>query len=305
LDNLGPPFADREPALLGKYPSGPFEDYRAFSISGRLFYDCPMHVYPVRDFPELKIAVPDRTPEYARLSPELILSGLRALPDVRLLRRLSVFDHPHPEEPWLRQQRGDPLFRIQGEAYWDEDSQSWARIRLYQPTASDPLASILAHEWSHLLWFAFPDVAEHFSYAHVLERFVSPWNVAGHDLSSFGSTGAWDPESPSEIWATLGETLLSTTPLLSPAMAYANPIRSSLFSIALARRMSTLPTSLQSSEHAFYLAVLRFISGDNKCRALERLNHLRGAENPKISSSAARVLSFTRTFDEQLGTMDL
>jgi hypothetical protein len=173
---------------------------------------------------------------------------------------------------------------MQAEVVWDENSQSMACIRLYRLTPDDEIAVILAHEWSHLLWFASPDIALAFTGVGDLDRFVT---VPELDAAAVPMDTA---ELPKELWAILGEKLMSPVPLVSPAMASANPIRATLFSVALAGRLDTLPTLLCSSEHLYYSAVLKFIFGNIMPKAVARLREMEKSDNINMALRARSVL---------------
>jgi hypothetical protein len=74
-----------------------------------------------------------------------------------------------------------------------------------------------------------------------------------------------------EQWAYLGERLLSTAPLLSPATAGANPIRATIWVEALAQRLATLPAGMKTGNNAFHEMVVKWTRDTARPVALAKL----------------------------------
>jgi hypothetical protein len=200
--------------------------------------------------PETTIAIPEAEPDYDRISAQQALALLRTLPDIRLVRRLTILDTIFRYDPWFQQFNSS--WRLLGEV------SDGAEIILYRPAVTEDVAATVTHEWAHLLEFSSP-------------KWRRLLNVVG-DLEPFvGRAGALYPEPPKEEWAVLGEFLLSTAPLLSPLTSFANPIRATVIANALRERLASLPTRLRSTEHAFYEAVLHWDVDTVRPEALDKL----------------------------------
>lgn len=247
---LGKPTQHRLTFVVGNSSAAPFKNFKDFSGRGQLFHSPTFEVYPVIGWPEIRIAIPEAEPDYHRISAQQALTFLRALPDIRLVRRLTVLDRIFRYDPWF--QRSNPSWRLLGEVL------DGAEIVLYRPAPTEDVAATVAHEWAHLLEFSSPKWRRLFNLVSDLEPFVP-------------RAGAVYPEPPKEEWAILGELLLSTAPLLSPLTSFANPIRATIIANALRDRLASIPTRLRSTEHAFYEAVLHWDMDTVRPEALDNL----------------------------------
>jgi hypothetical protein len=244
---------ERRTTIVGDPNAAPFKNFKDFSERGQLFSYSSLRAYPVIGCPGMMIAVPDREADYDRLTPDQALALLKGLPDIRLVHRLTIIDAPCRYEPWYRQ--ANPHWRMLGEVLDDSE------IVLYRPTAKADVAATLNHEWAHLLEFAAPKWRRLFEHVGDFERFI-------------GRAGEPEPESSKEYWATLGEFLLSTAPLISPASSFANPIRATIFAMALAERLASVPAALRGTEHAFYSHVLEWDRNTIRPAVTKRLKEI-------------------------------
>lgn len=130
----------------GDHGAASFRDHADFQRRGWHVAHRRMLVCAVAASPGTEVAVPLDAPDYARIGPAEALALLRELPDMALIRRLTVCDGAQADEPWLRQVTGRPLTML-AEALPDGE------VRLYRPVAGEGLVTTALHEWSHLLRF--------------------------------------------------------------------------------------------------------------------------------------------------------
>jgi hypothetical protein len=270
---LGEPVRGTYDMIVGKIGAGPFKNYEE-ARDQWLLCRRNMHVYPLLGCPETVIKVPEAAPDYPRLTAQEAFAALVELPDLRLVRCVVIVDDVHREEPWRCQ--SDPHWHLFGEAFADGE------IRLYRPTVNDDVSAILKHEWAHLLEFAEPVWRHVFEQVGDLERFTT-----GNETL--------DSVDGAEQWAYLGERLLSTAPLLSPATSTANPIRASIWAQALGERLHTLPHELKSAEHRFYECVLEWTKNEARPVALTRLGMLSTNGDVDSARRARSILGVLET----------
>jgi tetratricopeptide (TPR) repeat protein len=265
---LGEPTFERRTWMVGNPDAAPFKNFQDFWERGELFHSPGVLVYPVTGCPGTTIAVPDAEADYDRLTAQEVLTLLRALPDIRLVRRITVIDRPFRYQPWFAQL--NPKWRLLGEVVEGNE------VVLYRPVAGDEAAATVAHEWAHLLEFAAPKWRRLFELVGDLETFIGRPH---------------QEEPPKEQWARLGEFLLSTTPLLSPSSAWANPIRATIFVRALAERLACVPPELCSTEAAYYGFVLAWDRDTTRPEAVQRLKSIAAGTRTERAVRAQLILN--------------
>jgi hypothetical protein len=202
--------------------------------------------------------------------------ALRALPDLRLVRRLVLVGGHYRERYWLRQATGEDVV-LRAEAFPDTGD-----IWIYRLPADDgQLAQLLAHEWSRLLLFASPVELSRLGDAGMVEP-IEPEQLLK------GASGAW-MKLQAEYWAEIGERLLCD-PMLAATSAAIFPVHVALYLSALARRLKALPRELRGPRHDRYRGLvggdlMRYARGLAAERAAEAMH----GEGALRRDAAARV----------------
>jgi len=262
--SLSQPRSERTSLTVGDNSATPFADYADFHNRGIILYRAPMKVYDIKTQPGTSIAFEDSAPNYPRISPQHALGMLEDLPDMRLIKRLSVFDDPHNQEPWLRQTEGAD-YRVHGEMMDDGE------MRLYRPALNEDVPTTVRHEWNHALKSKSPIISRRFDQVGDLESLRTISNTVGSTL-------------PDEQWSILGEGLLSKDPVVAPATARSNPIRSTLWAEAVKARLNDLPSAQRGTSDAFYRTLIDYI--ENKVRPIAIDNLTSAARGTDVSAAA-------------------
>jgi hypothetical protein len=261
---------ERIALVVGDNSAASFKDYADFAGRGRIYYSPEMRIYGIAGRPGTTIAVPTQPPDYQRLGPEEALAKLDQLPDLRLVRRLVIVDRPHAEEPWFRQ-TVSPTWRLLAEAMRDGE------IRMYRPAAGEDIATTLAHEWSHLLEWAYPNAAHMFELARGLEQL---------------DAGAVPPLSLAEEWAGIGDRLLSAAPMLAPLTANANPVRACIWLTALEDCLAKVPKDQRGGRHREHLAWIWFARTNLFPEAINALEGWTAAQDVERAVQARLILRY-------------
>jgi poly(A) polymerase len=206
-----------------------------------------------------------------RLSPLEALQIVKELPDARLVKRLTILNERHWQEPW-RRHTGQTNVNTMAEVLPD------GSVTMYRPPAGEVSRDTLFHEWAHLLKFRSPTESNLFDRVGALEPLRTQ---SKSDLSGGGD----------ELWAVhVGEGLLNRSSLTAIAAAYENPIRSSLAGRALSRIIESVPEQQRSPRHAQFQLVTRYIEESVRPLAQQQLlRHIEGS-NPQTKLQAIEIL---------------
>jgi hypothetical protein len=92
-----------------------------------------------------------------------------------------------------------------------------------------------------------------------------------------------------EIWASFGEVLLQADAVMT-IMAFAHPLRATIWGRALGARLASLPPEMRSSRHQSYIGLARWLLTTVRDRALDELEK-KMQDDPKTDEArAASVL---------------
>lgn len=260
--------------MLGDNAAGPFKSYSDFLSRGQVHQRTVFDAYHMKGNAQTEILYPSTRPGYNRITVEGLTEALHTVPDLRPIKRVSVFDGAHPNEPWRRQEFNQPKARVEGEA------TEHGEIKLYMPEKGNELATTIKHEWSHLHKLSDPAAGKVFDSVGNIE----PLNVSGRSVHT----------GQAESWPRLAEGLMSEHPLIVTATAQANPVRTAVWGKSLSERLKTLPESQRTQSYEYYRQLADYIERVIKPRALEALEQHRQSGSADAQVRAREILEYLR-----------
>jgi hypothetical protein len=266
---------ERVALIVGRGPGDPdgaesFETYADYCYSEHFICTDRVWVFELPENPATEIAVAEGTGSETL---ERIFAAVRALPDVRLIQRLTLLVHAHRDEDWLRRQLALPELTVGAE------STATGKIVVHGAALGEALETHLLHEWNHLLKFASPVASAAFN---CIEDF---------EPLDFGDRHPFPAYANDERWAHLGEHLASAVSegesLLTAA---AWPINASVWGKAFGARIASLPVPLRGPHYEFHRRRGSFIDAVVRPLALAALANY----GPSEAARTRAILDFLR-----------
>jgi len=268
---------ERLAMIVGRHPGEgeedeSFETYDDYCYSEHVIGQPRVWVSELPELPSVQIAVHDRAD--SQLS-ERLAAAVRALPDPRLVKRVTVLAKAHRDERWLRRLLSRPELTV------DAETTPLGEIILYGSAHGADLEHHLLHEWHYLLKKVSPRESAAFDAIGDLEPFEL---IENRPLEAYRGDETWSP---------FGEYL--TAPDREPGepliAAAAKPLHASLWGKAFAARVDSLPPELQGPHHEFFARLGRFIDGVVRPQALAALEDC----DPDRASQVRAILEVLRT----------
>lgn len=264
---------ERVPYITGM-DGGPFNSRSDYLLSRVGRYKPEMQIMRLTHSPTTELAVP--LVSDVPIDTAAALEAVKALPDARLVRRLSLLDRPHPEQQWLRQQTGNPELKVEAEAFPNGD------INVYRPGLEGDLPMTVGHEWNHLFKLAEPAASQAFDQVGDIEPVSTDVHSAFPELESH------------EAWSYIGEHLLRmpTNPGEAVLTASTNPIRASIWGRALASRMASMPEEQLPASADAYRNLTTFIEQSVRPQAISALQDVVATGETSSAQRARSIIDY-------------
>jgi hypothetical protein len=258
--------------MVGRRPGDPeadesFETYEEYRYSEHVISQDRVWVFELPELPSAAIAIPEGT-DVQML--DRVVAAVRALPDSRLIERLTLLGKSHRDERWLRRQLQAPDLAIEAE------TTPLGETILYRSGWGESLEQILLHEWNYHLRSASPAESAAFDRIGDLEPF------------EFGERLPDQAHRGDERWSYFGDLLLEPggEALLAAA---AKPVHAALWGKAFGARIGSLPAELRGPHYESHRFLAAFIDGVVRPQALQALES--NAGDLARARSIAEVLS--------------
>lgn len=267
---------ERVPLVIGPSPSDVcrYDSYDDYRYSGQRIWNVPMRIMVLTDHPGTEVAIPVES--MLSISLDDIVDALHNLPNVALVRRITIVDEPHSEEQWLRQIRDNAGLCVKAEAF-----PRAGEIRIYASGIDASFSGTLLHEWNHLLKHAYPDASNAFDRVGTIEPF------------EIGPLAPFDELVADEEWSYLGEQLADFKRQLAEALmlAVALPIRSSIWGSAFGAALDALPESEYGADHESHQSIRAFIDASARPEAIATLRELEDPDT-EVGMQAQEILRY-------------
>jgi hypothetical protein len=262
---IGPSSSD-----VRRYDS--YDDYR---YSGQRIWGASMRIMALAAHPGTEIAVPLEST--LSISLDEIADALHNLPNLELIRRITIIDEPHAEEQWLRQTRDNAGLCVKAEAF-----PRAGEIRIYATGIDASFSGTVLHEWNHLLKGAYPNASDAFDRVGTIEPF---------ELGAFAPFAELRAD---EEWSYLGEQLadFKRQPAEALILALALPIRSSIWGSAFGAALDALSEPEFGVDHQSHQSIRAFIDASARPDAIGTLRELENDPDPEVCLRAQAILRY-------------
>jgi len=233
--------------MVGAPENAPFENYEHFLNNGRRFRTRAYNLFRLEPY-EVTIAVPQAAPAYPRILSEQAGEIIANLPHPDLVSRVNIIDGRHWLETWRNQEIR--VFAL--------PQTSSNEVDLYEPSDISAVRESVINAWTHLFSFSNVKLGAIFEAASHVEPLIGVGpRVAGEDAKAI---------------AILSEFLLGGHSLLPAALALGNPIKASVFALALGNLLSSIAPERRSTDHDWYLKLVAYIKKSVEPDAFDLLN---------------------------------
>ena len=242
-----------------------------------------MRILALAAHPRTEVAVPVEST--LSISLDDVVDALHHLPNMDLVRRITVIDEPHREEQWLRQTLDNARLCVKAEAI-----PHAGEIRIYATGIDASFSDTVLHEWNHLLKHAYPKASEAFDRVGTIEPF------------GLGAHAPFNELIADEEWSYLGERLsdFDREPAEALMLASALPIRSTIWGSAFGATLDALPAKL-GAQHRSHQSMRAFIEASARPDAIGILRELENDPDSAVGMRARGILRYltARVVDER------
>lgn len=268
---------ERIPLVIGPSSSDVrrYDSYDDYRYSGQRVGNLRMRILTLTAHPHTEIAVPVEST--LRISLDDIVDALHILPNIGLVRRITIIDEPHSEEQWLRQTQNNAGLCVKAEAFPRK-----GEIRVYATGIDASFSGTVLHEWNHLLKHAYPNASHAFDRVGTIETF------------ELGASAPFDALVADEEWSYLGEHLadFKRQPAEALILASALPIRSSIWGSAFGATLDALPESEFGVDRESHQSMRAFLEASARPEAIGALRELEDDPDPEVGMRARDILRY-------------
>lgn len=244
------PIEEVEEFKVGILPGDDLEPDSDLAHRGWLYLSVPLNVWTPVGLPGPKLRLVNSS--YVWFKADDFFKTALELPDVRVLKSITVLNRPHSEEMRLQEITGNAELRI------DVDADDQGNVFLYRPKDIETVRGALIKIFCQLLWSQAGEEGEGFSRWCQLR----PLELPDQDKTITDSQKAW---------VKLGEMLLSLDVTEGLVIAEFNFVLASLWGRALARVMSQVPPELHGDSFAKHEKVAIVLNDTIRSHAIHEL----------------------------------
>jgi hypothetical protein len=268
---------ERVPLVIGPSSSDVrrYDSYDDYRYSGQRIGNVRMRIMTLTAHPRTEVAVP--VENALSVSLDDVVDALHILPNLGLVRRITIIDEPHSEEQWLRQTRDNAGLCVKAEAF-PRSGEIW----IYATGIDASFAGTVLHEWNHLLKHAYPDASDAFDRVGTIEPF------------EIGAFAPFDELAADEAWSYLGEYLADFKRQSADALILASalPIRSSIWGSAFGATLDALTEPEFGADHRSHQSMRAFIDASARPEAIEALRALEDDPDREVGLRAREILGY-------------